>query len=156
MPNIDCERFAPLIKQIYSVVGELEEMFPGRPFTPDGHMVGSIGECLVADAYGLTLMPPSNAGYDAETADGVQVEIKATQSKPVAFRSCSQHTIVILIHNDGTFETCYNGPGHLVWREFEGKAIPSNGQFQISLSRVRQLNDDVAADERIERRNEPG
>ena len=105
------------------------------------------------NAYGLTLMPPSNAGYDAETADGVQVEIKATQSKSVSFRSCPQHTIVILIHKDGTFETCYNGPGRLIWREFEGRTMPGNGQFQISLSRVRQLNDQVPEDQRIRRRN---
>ena len=58
------------IKAIYKAVEELEKMFPDRPFTPDGHLIGSIGECLVADAYDLKLMPPSNKGYDAETKDG--------------------------------------------------------------------------------------
>ena len=49
-----------IMHHLYSAVEELEAMFPGRPFTPDGHMVGSIGECLVAAAYELELMPPSN------------------------------------------------------------------------------------------------
>ncbi|MGL5504982.1 MAG: DUF6998 domain-containing protein, partial [Aeromonas veronii] len=44
---IDHKRFQRLVQQLYSTVEELEEMFPGRLFTPDGHMVGSIGECLV-------------------------------------------------------------------------------------------------------------
>jgi hypothetical protein len=70
-------------------------MFTGRPFTPDGHMVGSLGECLVADAYNLDLMPPSNKGFDAKTKGGKNVEIKATQSKSVEFRSCPEHTIII-------------------------------------------------------------
>ena len=150
MSEIDHERFAALIKQIYGVVRELEQMFPGRPFTPDGHMVGSIGECMVADAFNLTLMPPSNKGYDAKTTDHVQVEIKATQFKSVAFRSCPQHAIVILINKDGTFETCYNGPGDVIWREFKGKEKPKNGQFRISLAKVRKLNASIAVSDRIE------
>lgn len=84
-----------MIRQLYSTVAELEEMFPGRHFTPDGHMVGSIGECLVYDVYGLILETASNKGFDAVTANGKQIEIKATQSKSVAFRSEPEHTIVI-------------------------------------------------------------
>ncbi|MPM11547.1 hypothetical protein SDC9_57893 [bioreactor metagenome] len=29
------------IRAIYKISNELENMFPGRHFTPDGHMVGS-------------------------------------------------------------------------------------------------------------------
>jgi hypothetical protein len=83
--KMDHEKFQSLIKQLYSTVAELEEMFPGRHFTPDGHMVGSIGECLVSDAYCLILETASNKGFDAVTVSGKQVEIKATQSKSVVF-----------------------------------------------------------------------
>lgn len=124
-------------------------MFPGRHFTPDGHMVGSIGECLVADAYNLELKTASNKGYDAVTQDGVQVEIKATQSTSVAFRSQPEHTIIIKILLDGTFEEIYNGLGALVWAQFKGKRLPSNGQFQISLNKLRKLNQKVAQDKRV-------
>jgi len=41
----------------------------------------------VADAYGLELMAASNKGFDAVTSSGKKIEIKATQSKSVAFRS---------------------------------------------------------------------
>ena len=74
-------------------------MFPGRHFTPDGHMVGSLGECLVADAYNLELMPASNLGYDALTETGLKVEIKATQAKSVAFRSKPPHVRISVIPN---------------------------------------------------------
>jgi hypothetical protein len=43
---LDEKRFPELIRELYAVVRQLEEMFPGRPFTPDGHMVGSLAECL--------------------------------------------------------------------------------------------------------------
>ncbi len=124
-------------------------MFPGRHFTPDGHMVGSIGECLVADAYGLELMNASNKGYDALSPSGLQVEIKATQAKSVAFRSQPEHTIAIKILPNGTFEEIFNGPGNLVWQQFDGKPLPSNGQYQISLNKLKELNTQVDKSQRI-------
>lgn len=148
---IDHDKFRTLLKQLYATVSELETMFPGRHFTPDGHMVGSLGECLVADAYNLELKTASNKGYDAITESGVEVEIKATQSNSVAFRSQPQHAIVIKIQRDGTFEEIYNGPGALVWEQFNGKRLPSNGQFQVSLNKLRQLNQRVAQADRLPR-----
>ena len=148
---IDHERFRALVKQLYATVKDLEAMFPSRHFTPDGHMVGSLGECLVADAYGLELRTASNKGYDAVTEGGLKVEIKATQSNSVAFRSQPQHTIIIKILPDGTFEEVYNGPGELIWEQFKGKRLPSNGQFQISLTKLRSLNQAVGLRDRVPR-----
>ena len=82
---------------------------------------------------------------------GLEVEIKATQSNSVAFRSQPQHTIIIKILRDGTFEEIYNGPGCLVWEQFKGKRLPSNGQFQVSLNKLRQLNQQVAESDRVPR-----
>ncbi|MCK0152927.1 hypothetical protein MWU49_04375 [Alcanivorax sp. S6407] len=143
------QKFQQLVQQLYATVHELEALFPGRHFTPDGHMVGSIGECLVADAYGLELMTASNKGFDALSPCGKQVEIKATQSRSAAFRSEPEHAIVIQIHPDGTFTEIYNGPGALVWQQFQGKSLPSNGQFQISLKRLAQLNQQLGDTDRI-------
>jgi len=148
---IDHDQFQSLVKRLYATVNELERMFPGRHFTPDGHMVGSLGECLVADAYGLELKTASNKGYDAVTLSGLEVEIKATQSNSVAFRSEPAHTIIIKILPNGTFEEIFNGPGTIVWKQFEGKKLPSNGQFQISLTKIQKLNDLVAPADRVPR-----
>lgn len=76
---MDTLRFPQIIQRIYEAVTELEQMFPGRHFTPDGHMVGSIGEALTAHYYGLTLNTASTKGFDAEK-DGKKIEIKATES----------------------------------------------------------------------------
>ena len=147
------KHFSKQIKDIYKAVNELEKMFPGRPFTPDGHMVGSIGECLVADAYDLELMPPSNKGFDAKTKDGKEIEIKATQSNSVAFRSKPEYAIVIRIHKDGTFSRIYNGVGSLIWDTFKGKKLPSNGQYQISLTKLVELSKMTSSNEQIPLKN---
>ncbi|MHB8108642.1 MAG: DUF6998 domain-containing protein [Syntrophorhabdaceae bacterium] len=148
---MNAEKLKVLVQQLYSTVSDLEEMFPGRPFTPDGHMVGSLGECLVAHAYGLKLLPPSCEGYDAVSADGRKIEIKATQGKSVAFRSCPEHAIKVKIRPDGSFEECYNGPGGIIWREFQGKKKPSNGQYQISITKVKKLATNLPDDVKIYR-----
>ena len=148
---MDHRKFQELVKQLYATVSALESMFPGRHFTPDRHMVGSLGECLVAHAYGLELQTASNKGFDAIAPDGSEVEIKATQSKSVAFRSEPEHAIIIKILPNGTFEEAYNGPGNLVWQQFAGRKIPSNGQFQISLTKLKVLDRQVSESDRVPR-----
>ena len=74
------ERLPHLIAELYRVVNELEAMFPGRHFTPDGHLVGSLGECLAAHHYGLKLLPASSPGVDA-VRDGRHVEIRVAESR---------------------------------------------------------------------------
>ncbi len=148
---MDHKRLQSNVQKLYAIVHEFEVMFPNRPFTPDGYMVGSLGECLVADAYELELMPPSNKGFDALDASGKRIEIKATQGKTVGFRSCPDHAIIIKINKNGSFDEYFNGPGGLIWAQFAGRKLPSNGQFQISLSKVAKLNAEVPDAERVRR-----
>ena len=64
------DKFPDILKKLYKIVGELEELFPGRPFTPDGHMIGSIGEALAQYYYGVKLNRPSTPGEDGQTELG--------------------------------------------------------------------------------------
>jgi hypothetical protein len=58
-----------LIRQLYAIAAELEAHFPGRRFTLDGHLVGSIGEILAALHDGLVLLPSSSEGHGAPAED---------------------------------------------------------------------------------------
>ncbi len=145
---MDKEHLPKLVGELYRVVGELEAMFPGRHFTPDGHLVGSLGECLAAYHYGLDLLRASSPGVDA-VKDGREIEIKATQGTRVGLRSGPEHLLVLKLDREGGFEEIYNGPGKFVWREFEGKSRPSNGQYQISVARLIQLMQNVPPDLRV-------
>jgi hypothetical protein len=55
------------VADIYKGVAKLEAKYPGRPFTPDGHLVGSIGEVIAAKVLGdgFKLVAPSTKGHDA-------------------------------------------------------------------------------------------
>ena len=45
-----------LLVALYRVVDRLEAIFPGRKFTPDRHLVGSIGEAVAARMFDLRLL----------------------------------------------------------------------------------------------------
>ena len=53
------------VTELFAITRELEALYPGRKFTIDGHLVGSIGEVLVADKFNLTLLPNSTKTHDA-------------------------------------------------------------------------------------------
>lgn len=137
------------IKQLYKITNELEQTYPGRKFTVDGHLVGSIGEVIVAEHYGLSLLPNSTKTHDAVSKEGKQVQIKATQVKGIAISSEPDYLIVIRILPDGSWEEIYNGPGKAAW-DNAGK-MQKNGQRPISLSKLRNLMGSVDINDKIVR-----
>lgn len=143
------ELVAEKIKTLYTVSQELEELFPGRHYTPDGHMIGSIGEAFAASCYGLELFKASEKTHDARAADGRLVQIKATQTRRIAISSEPEWLLVLKIHKDGTFSEAYNGPGNLAWAHC-GK-MQKNGQRPISLSTLRDLQTQIPALDRLKR-----
>jgi len=141
------ETVPELVREIYAIVAKLEAAFPGRHFTPDGHLVGSLGEVLAAAHYGLELLPASAEAHDARTPDGRKVQVKATQVNRVALRQDCDLLLVLQLDKDGGFKEVYNGPGAPVW-EAAG-SMQSNGQRAISLTTLRELNSAVADKDRI-------
>ena len=147
---MDTTQFPELIRSIYRIVDELESMFPGRHFTPDGHMVGSIGEAIAKHYYGVKLHSASYKGHDGEAA-GFRVQIKATQRHSIAISSEPDQLLVLKIHRDGSFTEQYNGPGEPVWSLVQLKPRPKNGQYQVRLNHLGQLMKLVPEEDRIPR-----
>lgn len=81
--------------------------------------------------------------------------MKATQGSKVAISAEPEHLLVLRIERDGTFTEEYNGPGSLVWSLVRDKRRPKNGQYQVSLSTLRRLMNDVPALHRLERVQRP-
>lgn len=143
------EQLPGLIQQLYGIVNELEDKFPGRKFTPDGHLVGSIGEVLAAHYYGLKLLDNSAKTHDAISKGKRLVQIKITQGDKVALSSEPDYLIVMQLKKNGTAIEIYNGPGSEPWDK-AGK-MQKNGQRPISVSKLRVLDAGVLPKERIEK-----
>jgi hypothetical protein len=124
------------VSRIYKAVEDLRAKYgdSGRRFTPDGHLVGSIGEVIAAEALSLTLHPNSHPGHDAYDANG-DVQIKMTAGKSVAMYATSVRLVVLRIVSPEEAEIVYDGPGAPAW---EGaRAAGKNGQRVVSLSHLR-------------------
>lgn len=124
------------VAAIYHAVAELEALYPGRRFTPDGHLVGSIGEVVAAEALGLTLYPASHPAHDAYDANG-DVQIKMTGGKSVAMYSTSTRLVVLRVTSPELAEIVYDGPGEIAWSN--ARKMGKNGQRVISLTKLRAL-----------------
>ncbi len=147
---MDVERFPRIVAKIYSLVDELEHMFPGRHFTPDGHMVGSFGEALAAYYYGVELSPASTLCHDG-TCGGRNVQVKATQTDRIAISGKPDVLLVLALNRDGTFQEIYNGPGEAVWNLVAHKTLPKNGQYQVPFSKLRALMRELPDDLKLRR-----
>jgi len=124
------------VATIYRAVAELEALYPSRKFTPDGHLVGSIGEVVAAEALGLTLYPMSYSGHDAHDANG-DVQIKITAGNSVAMRTGCVRLVVLRVVSPEEAEIVYDGPGAPAWA-CAGKE-GTNGQRVVSLAKLRAL-----------------
>jgi hypothetical protein len=124
------------VADIYRATAKLEAMYPGRKFTPDGHLVGSIGEVIAAEALGLTLYGMGRPGHDAYDDNG-DVQIKMTAGKGVGLYSTCERLVVLRVVSPEAAEIVFDGPGAPTWEQ-AGK-MGKNGQRFISLSRLRPL-----------------
>lgn len=127
------------VREIFEACRSLS-ISTGRPFSPDGHLVGSLGEVLAAELLDLTLMPPSNNGYDAVDRDGTKVEIKTTTRRSVGLSTSgtrAERLVVVMLDRDGNASIVYDGECDVAWAA-AGKP-QKNGQRAISLTRLGQL-----------------
>src|SRR3974390_980030 len=122
------------VADIYRAVAELEHQYPDRKFTPDGHLVGSLGQVIAAKHFGLTLHSMSKAGHDATDADGRLVQVKLTAGNSISLFADCDRLIVLRIVSPEQAEIVYDGPGAPVWAA-AGK-MQKNGQRKIALSKL--------------------
>lgn len=141
-------RLPEAVAKIYEAVSELEARYPERKFTPDGHLVGSIGEVVAAEALGLTLHPASHAGHDAYNGDGnVQIKMTGRTGNSVALYDTCERLVVLKVVTAQEAEIVDDGPGEPAWAA-AGK-LGKNGQRTVSLSRLRSIADEQARQAKI-------
>ena len=127
------------VADIYRAVAELDKLYGShkRKFTPDGHLVGSIGEVIAAEVLELTLYPNSHPGHDAHDGKGGDVQIKMTARDRVAMYNTSVRLVVLKVVSPEEAEIVYDGPGEPAWRNAGKEA--KNGQRTISLAKLKAL-----------------
>ena len=71
------------VQRLVEIVAQLEAEFPGRHFTLDGHLVGSIGEVMAAYYYGIELYAASTEIHDGEVDGKKSIDIDKIQKSDI-------------------------------------------------------------------------
>ena len=142
------------LEGLFVAVSQLQEAYPGKPFTLDGRLVGDIGEVVASLAYKLTLNEGLTKHHDAVCDEGRNVQIKTTFGTSLTFpvHHVPDYYLGIRMNRDGTFEEIFNGPGHLIHQQLAGRKSTRTGLHGGIMSMLRRLNATVAEEDRIGRR----
>lgn len=140
------EKLRGKIAELVKIVSALEKAYPGRHFTLDGHLVGSIGEVLAEYFYGVELYIASTPKHDGYV-DGKEVQIKATQRDVVLLGEEPDYLLVLYLANTGAVFEVYNGPGKLAWDSVENK--DKRGYKHLRVNKLMELDAEVKDADRI-------
>ncbi|MFH1340384.1 MAG: hypothetical protein ABIL01_04085 [Pseudomonadota bacterium] len=126
MKSGDRVKLPKSVAKIYEAVAELSAEYPGRPFTPDGHLIGSIGGVVARETFGFELHEPSNKHHDARCSLRGDAEVKITAGNTISMRGPCNHLIVLKVVSPRYVEIIFDGSGIGLWED-AGKTA-SNGQ----------------------------
>lgn len=106
------------VRAVLEIIKGLESDFPGRKFSLDGHLLGSIGEVIASFYYSIDLSKPSAKLHDGVTADGKKVQIKITTRDSYTVhlggsKELPEYLIALYLDGDGNIWEVYNGTGEL-------------------------------------------
>lgn len=138
------------VQQLIRIVNELEKEFPGRHFTLDGHLVGSIGEVMASYFYGIELYKASAETHDGEVG-GRKVQVKITQQDTILIAEKPDYLIALYLTRKGDIYEIYNGPGDKPWETAYEYKRHNNRYMQVN--KLMSLDADVDDDDRIAQKN---
>jgi len=142
--------FTAAVKGVFDACRHLSKTSGGtRLFTPDGRMVGDIGEVIAGSFYQVKLDNVGRRDWDG-TFNGRNVQIKATGGDGTYLKEPPKEgfadglLMVFQINREsGEFELVYNGDVQRVWDALNNVSIDRTGAKNISLDRLRGLQNSV-------------
>ncbi len=110
------------IRKMFAARVALNKAFPKKPFTPDGRMVGDIGEAIAEIYYRVKIDDKINKHWDGVRGSR-KVQVKATQKNAI-YLARPPHEgglFVFKIHQTGEWDLIYNGSIMKVWKSLNKK-----------------------------------
>jgi hypothetical protein len=100
-----------IIATIFSAQDALRDLAPGQRWAGMGNLLGDYGEYIALSNYNLKKAPGGADGYDAVTADGLKVQIKANHSSStIGFRGEADLLLVLKVESNAEWGELYYGP----------------------------------------------
>jgi len=144
------KEFSLAVKNVFDGCRNLSKLCGGiRNFTPDGRMVGDIGEVIAGFFYGVELHKNGHRNWDG-TYESRSVQIKVTGGIDTYLKEPPEEgfldglLMVFEINREsGEYKIVYNGDIKRVWNALNNLKIDKTGAKMISLDRLRKLQESV-------------
>ena len=144
------QRIHGRVRRLIKIVNEMENDFPGRHFSLDGHLVGSIGEVIATYHYGIKLYKASEPAHDGEVGSR-RVQIKITQQNNIVINHEPDYLIVLYLNKNGNVYEVYNGPGKEPWDSASKRDSHNNRHMLVS--KLMKLDEKVDGRRRIRQKH---
>src|SRR4030042_3679091 len=145
---MDAREFKKKIAEVYNIANELGKAFDIDRCTPDGHLLGAIGQIAAKIAFKLEFGSPK-AGHNCTwSADSkkVNVQVGCSGRGSIPLRKEPEHLIALEIGETGRIRLLFNGPGHYVWSRIEHQR---SSQKSVSCNTLLQAQQEVDAKDQI-------
>lgn len=127
-----------LLATIFSAQDALRDLAPLQKWRGMGNLLGDYGEYIALANYALTKAPGGAAGYDALTADGRKVQIKANYaSSTIGFRGEADLLLVLKVESTGAWTELYYGSFQPV-KEMANYSQRDN-KYMIPVAKLQEL-----------------
>jgi hypothetical protein len=137
------QKIEEALAHIFRGIGILQTEFANRRFTIDGRLVGDIGEIIAATEFDVTLDEVGQAAHDGKTSDGRLVQIKATFQDALTFRKTPELYLGFRLHRDGGHEVVFNGPGQIIFDEYQKRKGIGVNLLRFPNSRLKELSANI-------------
>lgn len=142
------QEFKTKIATIYSTANDLGRAFGIDTCTPDGHLLGAIGQIAAKIAFGLEFGSFAAEHNASVTKDGkkINIQVRSTGRGTIALREEPEYLIAINISSNGELRLLYNGPGKYVWSLIQQQ---KNSQKYASENRLSYAQQRVQSDQML-------
>ena len=133
-----------LMATVFRMQHALVALAPEYKWRGLGNLLGDYGEYMATVTYGLTKAPAGSNGFDAVTADGRTVQIKANRSSDtIGIRGTADLLLVLGVNDDAEIEEIYFG-------DFEaavalGNESKRDNKISITVTRLRALAKELSS-----------
>ena len=110
------------------------------------------GDLLPFLEYDLVLDGIQRPAHDANTADGRDVQIKATFKEQLMIRAVPDYYPGFKLHTTGEYEEIYNGPGLPIAERYSHRKGFGVALLSFPVAELRKLSAMVPRNQRIARR----
>jgi len=136
---MDVIEFKKKIASIYEIANELGREFNISRCTPDGHLLGAIGQIAAKIAFGLQFgsdKKEHNCSWSDQNRI-INVQVRCTGRGSVSIRKEPEYLIALEISETGKIYLLYNGPGEYVWERIKHQKQAQKNASRNQLTEAR-------------------